>query len=189
MMGYEQDLGKSYGNDGKNRVLRRRSSGGAKALYGTGTAGNQRSASPRSDLHDLRTIYEGPVGAHAEYMCHHTTLIVTNKTVEFEREGANCILSFLTLGLWWFFFQTATIEIYELERVSALLLRDNVIACEMRSAKRGRRCCGTRNARFEIALPANSSAMTTEELFFELKEQWQIIRHGVHSRESADPFV
>ena len=110
--------GKSNGSD-SSKLLRRRSSGGAKELYGTGSASNQRAASPRNGLHDLRTIYEGPVGSHAEQMCHKTTLIVTNKTVEFEREGANCFLSFLTLGLWWFFFQTATIEIYELERVSA----------------------------------------------------------------------
>jgi hypothetical protein len=64
-------------------------------------------------LLELKTIYEGPGGKSTARMLHSTMVIVTNRTVEIEREGANACLTALTLGCWYFFFQTASIEIYE----------------------------------------------------------------------------
>ena len=65
------------------------------------------------DLLELKTIYEGPGGKRSSRMLHKTTIIVTNRTVEIEREGANIYMTLLTLGCWYFCFQTASIEIYE----------------------------------------------------------------------------
>ena len=64
-------------------------------------------------LWELKTIYEGPGGKVVGRLMHSTTIMVTNRTVESEREGANCMLTTFTLGCWYFFFQTASIEIYE----------------------------------------------------------------------------
>ena len=68
------------------------------------------------DLLELKTIYEGPGGKRSSRMLHKTTIIVTNRTVEIEREGANIYMTLLTLGCWYFCFQTASIEIYEVSR-------------------------------------------------------------------------
>ena len=81
---------------------------------------------------DLRTIYEGPAGPRTNKMLWKTTLVITNRCVEIEREGANALLSCLTLGCWYFMFQTATIEIYEYSRIAGLHREEWAVAwgCE-----------------------------------------------------------
>ena len=68
---------------------------------------------PGPSLLELKTIYEGPGGRAAARFLKKTTLIVTNRTVEIEREGANVCMTVATMGCWYMFFQTASIEIYE----------------------------------------------------------------------------
>ena len=68
---------------------------------------------PGPSLLELKTIYEGPGGRAAARFLKKTTLIVTNRTVEIEREGANVCMTVVTMGCWYMFFQTASIEIYE----------------------------------------------------------------------------
>lgn len=68
---------------------------------------------PGPSLLELKTIYEGPGGEASGRFLKKTTIIVTNRTVEIEREGANVCMTFITLGCWYMFFQTASIEIYE----------------------------------------------------------------------------
>jgi cbb3-type cytochrome oxidase subunit 3 len=123
------------------------------------------------DLLELKTIYEGPGGKRSSRLLHKTTIIVTNRTVEIEREGANVWLTLLTLGCWYFCFQTASIEIYELNRISSLYLKDDVIIGEVSRSR-----CGAN--RFELDTPANGE-LQTKDLFFELKDAWNIARHGV----------
>jgi hypothetical protein len=84
---------------------------------------------PGPSLLELKTIYEGPGGEATNRFLKKTTIIVTNRTVEIEREGVNVCMTFLTLGCWYMFFQTASIEIYEVRvkqmnssRASAALL-------------------------------------------------------------------
>ena len=52
-------------------------------------------------------------------MLHKTSLVITNRTVEIEREGANVFLTALTCGCWYLCFQTASIEIYEVGGAAA----------------------------------------------------------------------
>jgi hypothetical protein len=42
---------------------------------------------PGPGLLNLRTIYEGPAGRKASKLLHKTSLVITNRTVEIEREG------------------------------------------------------------------------------------------------------
>jgi hypothetical protein len=92
-------------------------------------------------------------------------VIVTDKTIEIEREGANPLLTLLTLGLWYFCFQTASISIYEINHITALNLIDDVIVCTVPKHK------WYSAGEFRIDLPLNA-AKTTKELFFEMKELW-----------------
>ena len=91
-----------------------------------------------------------------------TTIIITDKTIEIEREGANPLLTLLTLGLWYFCFQTASISIYELSHVVSLNLIDDVIVCTVPRPR------WYSAGDFRIDLPLNAEK-TTKELFFELK--------------------
>ena len=95
-------------------------------------------------------------------MLHRTTVIITEKTIEIEREGANLCLTLLTLGLWYFCFQTASISIYELSHVRSLNLIEDVIVCTVPRPR------WYSTGDFRIDLPLNA-AKTTKELFFELK--------------------
>ena len=122
-------------------------------------------AGEHARMDELKTIYEGSAGPRSSRMLHKTTVIVTNKTVEIEREGANVFLTFLTLGCWYFCFQTASIEIYELTRITSLYLKDDVIVGEFPS----RGMCTPNH--FIIDLPARAGK-TTQDLFFEMKEVW-----------------
>jgi len=128
------------------------------------------------NLLELKTIYEGPGGKRSGKFLHRTTIIVTNRTVEIEREGANCAMSVLTCGCWFFFFQTASIEIYELQRITSLYLKDDTIIGEVEKTR-----CG--GGQFTIDTPANGE-QSTKDLFFELKEAWNIARHGVLQDET-----
>ena len=80
------------------------------------------STPPGPSLLDLKTIYEGPAGRHTSRMLHKTSLVITNRTVEIEREGANVMLTALTCGCWYLCFQTASIEIYEVRDCTRLQL-------------------------------------------------------------------
>jgi hypothetical protein len=142
-------------------------------------------------------------------------LFVTNctryrstRTVEIEREGANLFMTILTLGLWFIFFQSASIEIYEvrscslvdqslptaarlrahrtrntvciimqLHRIQTLYLKDNEIVGEIQPRER----CG--RAKFVIDCPLDGDK-STKDLFFELKEAWNVARHSI----LQDPF-
>ena len=145
-------------------------------------------------LLELKTTYEGPCGPASEKWLHRSTLIVTNRTIEIEREGANCALSVLTLGCWWAVFQTASIEIYELDFVTGLELRpgrssghDTVVCLFERPAKgggKGAAAAGRRQLlcrgpqQLVLDLPRGQD-YSTADLFYELKESWQVARHGV----------
>jgi hypothetical protein len=105
-------------------------------------------------------------------MLHKTSLVITNRTVEIEREGANVFLTALTCGCWYLCFQTASIEIYELQRIQTLYLKDDVIIGEIQPRER----CG--RGKFEIDAPEDGDK-STKDLFFELKEAWNIARHSI----------
>jgi hypothetical protein len=149
--------------------LRRRSSDTSRRKYSDAERGG-RSSGP--NLMDLKTLYEGPSGKRASKMLYKTTLVITNQTVEIEREGANACASLLTCGCWYFCFQTTSVEIYELQRLQTLYLKDGVIVGEIQPRDK----CG--HGKFEIDCCENGDK-TTKELFSELKEAWSIARHSV----------
>jgi hypothetical protein len=95
------------------------------ATTASGKKMDQTQPPPGPSLLELKTIYEGPGGNKAKRFLKKTTLIVTNRTVEIEREGANVLLTFITLGCWYMFFQTASIEIYEVRAVLVDVYRVN----------------------------------------------------------------
>jgi hypothetical protein len=116
---------------------------------------------------ELKTIYEGPAGPSSSKILHRTTLIVTNRTVEIEHEGADLMLTLVTLGFWYFACQSASIEIYELSRIDAIYLSDDVIIGEIKG--KSERSCNCDKKRFVIDTPDNSTVQT-KDLFFALKE-------------------
>ena len=118
---------------------------------------------------------------------------MTNRTVEIEREGANCLLSLLTLGCWWALFQTATIEIYELDFMSSIELKtgggsgggkrgeDDVIVCQLERHRGDKKtplgpCSRPRTLLIDVQ---RGMDYTTADLYFEMKENWIVARHGV----------
>ena len=127
---------------------------------------------PGPSLLELKTIYEGPGGEASGRFLKKTTIIVTNRTVEIEREGANVCMTFITLGCWYMFFQTASIEIYELTRISKLEMHNDVITGVIPGKRCGGRCGG---GKFEIDLP-DDSPVSINELFQELKVSWESAR-------------
>ena len=150
--------------------LRRRSSDSNRRKLSEAERGV--STPPGPSLLDLKTIYEGPAGRHTSRLLHKTSLVITNRTVEIEREGANLPLTMLTCGCWYLCFQTASIEIYELQRIQTLYLKDDVIIGEIQPRER----CG--RGKFEIDTPRDGDK-STKDLFFELKEAWNIARHSI----------
>ena len=108
------------------------------------------------------------------------TIIVTNRTVEIEREGVNVFLTVITCGCWYVFFQTASIEIYELQRIQTLYLRDDVVHGEIMPEPGS----SARGGEFAIDLPVTGDK-TTKDLFFELKEAWQVARHSAQASDMA----
>ena len=155
---------------------RRRSSGNLRRR-GSGSSGSGgkplRNAGDSPKVLELKTTYEGPCGPKTEKWLHKSTLIVTNRTIEIEREGANCLLSTITLGCWWALFQTATIEIYELDCIIGLQLKGDWILCQMDRQKGN---CKSPN--FVIDVPPGGD-YSTADLYYELKEAWHVARHGV----------
>ena len=139
---------------------------GSNSALGTPTKG-------QPSLLDLKTIYEGPGGPASKRLLHKTTLVITNRTVEIEREGVNVVLTVLTCGCWYVFFQTASIEIYELQRIQTLYLRDDVVHGEIMPEPGS----SARGGEFAIDLPVIGDK-TTKDLFFELKEAWQPTTFG-----------
>ena len=71
--------------------------------------------------------------------------------------------------LWYVFFQTATIEIYELYKVRTLYMKDNAIYGEVSAKSR----CGPDS--FIVDCPEGGEK-ATRDLFFEVKEAWNISR-------------
>jgi hypothetical protein len=53
-----------------------------------------------TNLSELRTLFEGVPGPKTVSRFCKTTLIVTNQTVEIEKDGANPCLTVLSLGFW-----------------------------------------------------------------------------------------
>ena len=70
-----------------------------------------RSAVEKTSLLSVETIYEGTGGKKSNKVPYRTTFIITNRAIEVEIEGANLVLSILTCGLWYMFFQSTTIEV------------------------------------------------------------------------------
>lgn len=145
------------------------------ATHQSGKKMDQTMPPPGPSLLELKTIYEGPGGSKARRFLKKTTLIVTNRTVEIEREGANVCLTFLTLGCWYMFFQTASIEIYELTRISRLELVNDVIIGVIPGRRCGGRCGG---GKFEVDLPGDSP-VSIQDLFLELKASWESARREI----------
>ena len=70
---------------------------GSRKSSGRGSGGGFDDPRPdRPSMLDLRTIYEGAAGKRTNRMLWKTTLVITNRCVEIEREGANAILIFLS---------------------------------------------------------------------------------------------
>ena len=157
---------------------------GSRKSSGRGSGGGFDDPRPdRPSMLDLRTIYEGAAGKRTNRMLWKTTLVITNRCVEIEREGANAILSCLTMGCWYFMFQTATIEIYEYSRIAGLhMTSDDAIVIEMEPTTG---TCGLKtHPRVVITLPEHGSK-TAEELFNEMKAAWNMA-HGINLSYGAD---
>ena len=105
-----------------------------------------------------------PVFLPSRAVPYRTTFIITNRAIEVEIEGANLLLSILTCGLWYMFFQSTTIEICELEKISRLYMQDDHIIAVVQSKKRGK-CdsCFKSEKQYLIDLPA-CAAKTTREV-------------------------
>merc|ERR1712224_1124909 len=90
--------------------------------------------------------------------------------------GANAMLSCITLGCWYFMFQTATIEIYEYSRIAGLhMTSDDAIIIEMEPTTTA---LGFKNyPRVVITLPQNAHKKP-QDLFDEMKSEWNMA-HGV----------
>jgi hypothetical protein len=101
-----------------------------------------------------------------------TSLVITNRTVEIERDGANLFFTALTCGIWYLCCQSASIEIYEIQRIQTLYCKDGVIVGEIQPTG----CFG--RGRFVIDLPEDGDK-STKDLFFELKEAWHAARHSM----------
>ena len=99
-----------------------------------------------------------------------THLSVTNRTVEIEREGVSLFMTIFTCGFAYLFCQKVSVEIYELQRIQTLYMKDGVIIGET-LATWGR-------GQFVLDTPADGDK-TTEDLFYELKEAWSVARHSL----------
>ena len=131
--------------------------------------GRRRSSDPNKDDTDEVILYEGAGGKHSQSMFYTTTLMVTDWSVEVEREGANPLLTVLTLGLWFWLFQTVSTEVFELERVVELEMRNGLIV----GAYQHTWCCG--GGSFRIDIP-DTASKKTHDVFRELKRAWTVAR-------------
>lgn len=138
-------------------------------------------SSPRPSLLDVETIYEGPGGPKSSLFLYDTTFVITNRAIEIEREGANAIMTVATLGCWYFFFQSASIEICELHTISKLHMQDDVIVATLARDRRG--CC-KKETQYIIDIPADQYK-TTRDVFFELKEAWDVAHGNFANGESV----
>jgi hypothetical protein len=84
---------------------RRRSSGERRAR-------RRSSDRPEGDPDDERIIYEGPAGLRSSRMMYKTTITITDWSIEVEREGANVVLTLMTLGCWYCVCQTVTTTVH-----------------------------------------------------------------------------
>lgn len=76
---------------------------------------------------------------------------------------------------------TGTIEIYELSHVKTLYLKADVIIGELQTPQR----CG--QSKFQIDTPANGD-ISTKDIFFVLKEAWNIARHSIGGEDLHNAF-
>ena len=176
-MDLEEGGGGGYGRRGAgDRPSRSSKKSGRKGGRKNGRKTKSSSREDRPSMLDLRTIYEGPAGPRTNKMLWKTTLVITNRCVEIEREGANALLSCLTLGCWYFMFQTATIEIYEYSRIAGLhMTSDDAIIIEMEPTTTA---LGFKNyPRVVITLPPNAHKKP-QDLFNEMKGAWNMA-HGI----------
>jgi hypothetical protein len=147
--------------------------------FKTARDGRRRSSDPSKDDTDEVVFYEGPSGPRTGRMFHETTIMVTDWSVEVEREGAHPVLSILTLGLWYWLFQTISTEVFELERVTELELRGGVIHGSYAHSV----CC--HGGSFRLDTPAGH-AKSTRALFRDLKDAWNIARVDVADSEQRE---
>jgi hypothetical protein len=134
---------------------------------------------PQPDLFQVRTLYEGPAGPRSAEMLKTKKLVITSRAVEIETEGANALMTGLTLGCWYFFFQTCSVEIFELTRVVSLFMEKDCIVGEIQENGR-RTMCGA-NSRFVIDL---ATPQDTRNLYFHLKDAWNAANNM--ERDGAD---
>jgi hypothetical protein len=113
-------------------------------------------------------------------MLQKTSLVITNRTVEIECEGANFFMTALTCGCWYMCCRTASIEIYELQRIQTLYCKDGVIVGEIGPRDR----CSSKG-RFVIDAPEGGDK-STKDLFFELKDAWNIARQTMMHEEEDE---
>jgi hypothetical protein len=113
-------------------------------------------------------------------MLQKTSLVITNRTVEIECEGANFLMTAITCGCWYLCCRTASIEIYELQRIERLYCKDGVIIGEIK----GRERCGSRG-KFVIDLP-DDGEKSTKDLFFEMKDAWNVARQSANMQEEEE---
>eukprot|EP00937_MAST-01D_sp_MAST-1D-sp2_P003313 g3313.t1 len=140
---------------------------------------------PQPDLFQVRTLYEGPAGPKSAEMLKTKKLVITSRAVEIETEGANACMTALTLGCWYFFFQTCSIEIFELTRVTSLFMEADCIVglIETERAGAGKRTLCGGPAKFSIDL---ESPQDTRNLYFHLKDAWNAANNPDGDEEGGD---
>ena len=140
------------------------------------SAGSVGDSVPRS----LLPIYDGPGGPATNRLTYKTHLVITSRTVEIERDGVSLPFAILTCGAALFFCATASVEIFELQRIQAIYMKDGSILGEASQS--------SGIVTFAIDTPKDGDK-TTEDLYYELKEAWTEARHntahGLAHRDDA----
>ena len=163
---------------------RSRGTPGRKGSFKTPRDGRRRSSDPTKDDTYETVLYEGPSGPQTTSKFHRTTIIVTDWSVEIEREGANALCTLLTCGLWFCLFQSISTELFELEDVTEIALIDGIIV----GSYHRRRCsCCTKKSTFRIDIPPDAGTGTkVEDLFRELKHAWTEARMDAVAAEQRE---
>ena len=160
---------------------RGRGATGRKSSFKTPRDGRRRSSNPTKDDTYETVLYEGPSGPKSTTKFHRTTVIITDWSVEIEREGANAFCTLLTCGLWFYLFQSISTELFELEDVTEIALVDDIIV----GSYRPRCSCCKRKSTFRIDIPPDAGTKV-EDLFRELKHAWTDARMDIAAAEQRE---
>lgn len=144
-----------------------------------------------------RVLYEG---CREMSWFRSTQVSITTRAIEIDISGADPLMSLLTLGCWFMFFQFDYVERYPLDRITSLelvrgsgadgcaggLCNTKSTSTHIRGTVQGRRrgmvsclpaccaCCATTTRTFEVRIAAVGSAEDVDELFEKLQEARQV---------------